>query len=73
MVVIFSIWKTMIGTAVVSLPWAFEESGIALGLIISFVSFLISFYTCKLIVDTAGDDVDYSTTLKKYYGKWKLL
>jgi len=63
----------MIGTAVVSLPWAFEESGIALGLIISFVSFLISFYTCKLIVDTAGDDVDYSTTLKKYYGKWKLL
>lgn len=69
LVVIFSVWKTMVGTAVLSLPWAFELAGIALGLIISLVSFLISFYTCKLIVDQAGDDVDYSITLKKYYGK----
>jgi amino acid permease len=69
LVVIFSVWKTMVGTAVLSLPWAFELAGIALGLIISLVSFLISFYTCKLIVDQAGDDADYSITLKKYYGK----
>ena len=41
----------MVGTAVLSLPWAFELAGIGLGLIISLVSFLISFYTCKLIVD----------------------
>jgi amino acid permease len=59
----------MVGTAVLSLPWAFELSGIGLGLIISLVSFLISFYTCKLIVDQAGNDADYSITLKKYYGK----
>ena len=69
MVVIFSVWKTMVGTAVLSLPWAFELSGIGLGIIISFISFLISFYTCKLIVDQAGNDADYSITLKKYYGK----
>jgi amino acid permease len=59
----------MVGTAVLSLPWAFELAGIGLGLIISLVSFLISFYTCKLIVDQAGNDADYSITLKKYYGK----
>ena len=69
LVVIFSVWKTMVGTAVLSLPWAFELAGIGLGLIISLVSFLISFYTCKLIVDQAGNDADYSITLKKYYGK----
>jgi sodium-coupled neutral amino acid transporter 9 len=59
----------MIGTAVVSLPWAFQESGAILGLIITTASFLISFYTCKLIIDMAGTDPDYSDTLRKYYGK----
>ena len=41
-----------------------------LGLILSFTSFLISFYTCKLIIDMAGNDADYSDTLKKFYGKF---
>ena len=59
----------MIGTAVVSLPWAFQESGMLLGLIITLTSFLVSFYTCKLIIDMAGTDPDYSDTLKKYFGK----
>ena len=69
LVVIFSVWKTMVGTAVMSLPWAFQESGFMLGLIITFTSFLISFYTCKIIVDASKHDLDYSLTLKKYYGK----
>jgi len=60
----------MIGTAVLSLPWAYQQSGILLGSIIAFVSYLISFYTCKLIVETIGDDADYSDTLKKYFGKF---
>jgi hypothetical protein len=71
-VVIFSVWKTMVGTAVMSLPWAYQESGFVLGLIITFVAFLISFYTCKIIVDASKHDLDYSLTLKKYYGKQAL-
>ncbi len=63
----------MIGTAVVSLPWAFQQSGLLLGLIIAFLSFCISWYTCKLIVDASLYDKDYSLTLKKYYGKFYLL
>lgn len=70
MVIIFSCWKTMIGTAVVTLPWTFQQSGIVLGLILSFTSFVISFYTCKLIIDMAGTDSDYSETLRKFYGKY---
>mmetsp|Transcript_3373 Transcript_3373/g.4300 ORF Transcript_3373/g.4300 Transcript_3373/m.4300 type:complete len:105 (-) Transcript_3373:141-455(-) len=58
----------MLGSAILSLPWAFQESGLVLGQLISFTSFVISFYTCKLIVDTAGDDADYSDTLRKYFG-----
>jgi len=69
MIVIFSVWKTMIGTAVVSLPWAFQQSGLMLGLLITFFSFMVSFYTCKLIVDASIHDKDYSLTLKKYYGQ----
>jgi amino acid permease len=69
LVVIFSCWKTMIGTAVAALPWTFQQSGIILGLILCFTSFIISFYTCKLIIDMAGNDSDYSETLRKYYGK----
>lgn len=59
----------MIGSAVVSLPWAYQESGMILGLMITLTSFLVSFYTCRLIIRMAGDDPDYSDTLHKYYGK----
>jgi len=53
----------------VSLPWAFQTSGILLGLIISFTSFVISYYTCALIIKTTKNDTDYVFTLRKYYGK----
>jgi len=69
LIIIFSCWNTMVGSAVVSLPWAFQNSGILLGITISFTSFLISFYTCALIIKTAKKDSDYIFTLKKYYGK----
>ena len=68
-VMVFSIWHTMIGTAVVSLPWAFQQSGIALGFCLCFSSYIVSFYTSKLIVDATGNDADFCITLKKYYGK----
>ena len=60
----------MIGTTVLSLPWAFQQSGMALGACIAFSSCVVSFYTTKLIVDATGKDADFSITLKKYYGKF---
>jgi hypothetical protein len=63
----------MTGTAVAILPWAYQQSGIVLGLIITFTSFIISFYTCKLIIDMSGTDSDFSLTLKKFYGKYSIL
>ena len=58
----------MVGSALVSLPWAFQASGLLLGIFVSFTSFLISYYTCSLIIETAKNDSDYIFTLKKYYG-----
>ena len=58
----------MVGSTMVALPWAYSQSGIVLGILISFVSFLVSFYTCALIIMTAKGDTDYVFTLKKYFG-----
>ena len=55
----------MIGTAVVSLPWAFQQSGMLLGCLITFASFVVGLYTCILIVKATGTDADYSVTAKK--------
>lgn len=69
-VIVFSIWNTMIGTAIVSLPWAFQQAGMALSICICFSSYLVSFYTCKLIIDVTKRDADFCITLRRYFGSW---
>jgi amino acid permease len=67
--IIFSCWNTMAGSAMVSLPWAFQTAGILLGSCITLVSFLVSYYTCSLVIITTKNDKDYVFTLRKYFGK----
>ena len=71
--IIFSVWNTMVGTGMLTIPWAYSNSGFLLGIskilryligvVITFVCFLISFYTCYLVLKTAGSDTDYTDTL----------
>ena len=72
MVIIFSFWKTMMGSAVVSLPWAFQQAGLVIGCFITFTSFLVSYYTCYLIVHCARKDSDFFDTVRRYYGKFSV-
>ena len=37
---------------------------------ICFSSYMVSFYTCKLIVDVTKNDYDFCITLKRYFGWW---
>ena len=30
--IIFSVWNTMVGTGMITIPWAFSNSGLALGI-----------------------------------------
>ena len=53
--VVFSAWNTMIGSAVTTLPWAYQKSGLALGLAISLISCFVSYYTCMLTVNLVED------------------
>ena len=57
---IFSCWNGMVGTGLVTIPWAYTESGIIMGLIITFVAFLACFSTQYFIMKTAGKDSDYT-------------
>ena len=60
----------MIGSAVTTLPWAFQKSGLVLGLAISLLSCFMSYYTCMLTVEMVQDDTDFAETLLRYFGKF---
>jgi hypothetical protein len=66
---IFSCWNGMVGTGLVTIPWAYSQSGILLGLALTFLAFVISFATQFFVMKAAGNDLDYTETLKKTFGK----
>ena len=59
----------MAGTALTVIPYAFQDSGLMLGIMLTFVAFVFSFYTCWLVMNCAGDDIDYTDTLRKQFGR----
>jgi len=66
--VIFSCWNGMVGTGLVTIPWAFSQSGLILGLMLTFLAFTISFTTQYFVMKTAGSDLDYTDSLKRIFG-----
>ncbi|XP_068728121.1 sodium-coupled neutral amino acid transporter 9 homolog isoform X1 [Montipora capricornis] len=75
LITIFSIWNTMMGTSLLSIPWAIQQAGFALGLILMILMAGICLYSCYLILKSAEDSTEYSEILefsdicKKYLGK----
>jgi len=59
----------MCGSGLTTMPWAFQQSGILLGITLTAFAFGISYYTCYLSIITAGNDVDYTDTLRKTFGR----
>lgn len=66
---IFSCWNGMVGTGLVTIPWAYSRAGMLLGIVLTIIAFVISFTTQYFIMKTAGEDKDYTTTLRKTFGK----
>lgn len=60
----------MVGSSLLALPWAFSESGIIAGVAICLVTFLVGFYTCRLMLASSIHDDDFSDTVYKYFGDW---
>ena len=59
----------MIGSGILTLPWTFYHSGMILGTIICFLSYLASLRTCHLIYIITEPRDDFYDTIKRYWGK----
>jgi len=66
---IFSTWNAMAGTGIVSMPYAYQEAGIFIGIFLTIVAFIFAYITCWMTIITAGNDIDYTDTLKRYFGQ----
>ncbi|XP_071492458.1 sodium-coupled neutral amino acid transporter 9 homolog [Diadema antillarum] len=75
-VTIFSIWNTMMGTSLLSMPWALQQAGFAMGLVLMLVMAALALYTCYRVmqsVERIQDKVglvEFSDVCKKYLGRW---
>lgn len=59
---IFTIWNTMVGSSLLTLPWAFAHGGLFVSFIIALICGLSSMYTCLLIVGNAKNELDFGDT-----------
>ena len=68
--IIFNTWNAMIGVGTATIPWAFQQSGILLGVFITAVACMFAFLTNLLYLRTAGKDANYSNTMHHYFPAW---
>ena len=54
-----SIWNTMMGTSLLSVPWALSQSGLIMGLAIAIGMSLIAAYTASIILKTHSKESKY--------------
>lgn len=69
MVTIFSVWCCMIGSGILSIPWAFKQAGIIPAFFITIIYAVISFYTCYIYLKTGLDENDFSDTVARFLGR----
>eukprot|EP00004_Rigifila_ramosa_P020871 TRINITY_DN5474_c0_g1_i1.p1 TRINITY_DN5474_c0_g1~~TRINITY_DN5474_c0_g1_i1.p1 ORF type:complete len:498 (+),score=122.02 TRINITY_DN5474_c0_g1_i1:160-1494(+) len=66
---IFSIWNTMIGSTLLTMPWGYAQAGLIGGVGSVFFLGAISYYTCALVVDDgAAVSDDFIETCRYYLG-----
>ena len=72
--IVFNTWNAMIGCGTVTIPWAFQQSGILLGIFFTGLACAFSFLTNYLLLRVAGTDTDFSATMHKYFPRlgWPL-
>ena len=63
---VFSIWNTMIGSAVVSIPYNVYYAGIIPTIFIGLLYGLVSYLTCAVIVRLGGKEDDFSVIVYNY-------
>ena len=67
LMIIFNTWNAMIGCGTVTIPWAFQQSGILLGILLTAVTCLFTFTTNYMLLRVAGSDTNFSDTMHRYF------
>ena len=55
------------GIGTVTLPWAYQQSGILLGVFITGLTCGLTYCTQLLLLRTAGGEIDYATVAYKHF------
>ncbi|XP_074640915.1 neutral amino acid transporter 9-like isoform X2 [Tubulanus polymorphus] len=75
-VTIFSIWNTMMGTSLLSIPWAIQQAGFATGITLMCLMAAITLYTAYLVIRSPRalegkvNVLEFSDVCRYYLGKW---
>ena len=73
-ITIFSIWNTMLGTAILSMPWALYQAGFLLGLFLMLGMAALAFYTAYRVVQspkglTISVEAEFSDVCRYFWGR----
>jgi amino acid permease len=65
---IFTIWNMMAGPSVLTLPFAYYNSGLAVGFLVTYLTYAATLRTCIYVKRTTEPGKDYFATVEKYLG-----
>ncbi|CAJ0596766.1 unnamed protein product [Cylicocyclus nassatus] len=75
-VTIFSLWNTMMGVSLISMPWALHQTGLFVGLFIFIAMGVLCWYTTYLIVKSPkklkhldANNVEFTEVCREYLGR----
>lgn len=76
-VTIFAIWNTMMGTSLLSMPWAISQAGFAGGILLVLAIGLLCLYTAyrvlsspSLFTGLKGEPLEFSDVCHHFLGQW---
>lgn len=76
-VTIFTIWNTMMGTSILSMPWGIKQAGFTFGIILIFLMGLLTLYCCYRVLTSrktiSGIDTstwEFPDVCKFYFGSF---
>ncbi|GFT11772.1 sodium-coupled neutral amino acid transporter 9 homolog [Nephila pilipes] len=75
-ITIFSIWNTMMGSSLLSIPWAIQQAGFGCGIAILFIMGALCFYTAYRIVglrslaELPSSAVEFPDLCRHLLGPW---
>ena len=65
--IVFSIWNTMIGSSIVSIPYNVYNAGIIPTIIMGLLYGYICFLTCSVVVRLGGKEEDFAVVVYNYF------